>query len=142
MDAAAAVTGIIAFAATTTQAVITLISQIRDAPDDIADLGVDIQDLNSMIKSVEDLSSRYGRRAGDDVLLNTFSQCAKHCLDAVTPLEELLKPFAASGTGSGGRKNPVRIVMWTMRKGDIKTLKTRLRDRKTNLSLAIGTLNG
>lgn len=142
MDGVSAAVGIIAFAAQATQAVTTLISQIRDAPDDIADLGVEVEDLSSMITSVGDLSARYGQRTGDDALLKTFSQCLKHCTDSVTPLETLLKPFAASGAGSGGRRNPLRIIMWTMRKGDINTLKLRLRDRKANLSIAIGVLNG
>lgn len=137
----ASITGIIAFAAKTAQSLTTLITEIRDAPTEIADLRIELDSLSSILTSAQSLSTTYTLRKEDAVLIQTLSQCVAFCQECMHELRLVVAPFAAGARGSG-RRSPMRMISWTMHKGEVKNLSGKLRDRKASLTLAISVLNG
>lgn len=135
------IAGLIALAATTAQGLTTLIADIRDAPADIQDLNHDVKALSSLIKTTDDLYSVYGLKAEDAALTETFNDSLRGCLRPMKDLEKLLQRFSGTERGDS-RKSPIRIMMWTMRKGEVRSHRDRLRDSKASLTLAISVFNG
>ncbi|KAF2101689.1 ankyrin [Rhizodiscina lignyota] len=135
------VAGLIALVATTTQSLITIISDLRDAPADIQDVNHDVHALSSLIRTTDDLYQVYGLKADDAALTDTFNECLSGCLRPMKDLEKILQRFSGTERG-GGRRSPMRVMMWTMRKGEIRGLRDRLRDSKASLTLAVSVFNG
>lgn len=141
LSAIASITGILAFSVKTAQALHTLITDIRGAPDDIVDVRIEVESLSSILKSAQDLCTTYTLRKEDEQLVATLGQCVGHCDEAMVNLRLVIAPFAAGERGSG-RRSPMRMISWTMHKGEVRTLRSRLRDRKASLNLAVSVLNG
>ncbi|KAI9703014.1 MAG: hypothetical protein M1820_006005 [Bogoriella megaspora] len=133
--------GLISVAASTAQSLNTLIADIRDAPNDIGDLTHDVGSLNTLLATTKDMYIVHGLKAQDATLSETFNNCLKACINPMAQLENLLRPYTRSSR-SIGRHSFIRSISWTMRKGEIRALRERLRDGKASLTLAISVFNG
>jgi hypothetical protein len=141
LSIASGVAGLISLTFDVAQSVSTLISDINDAPTDIKDLDSDVTSLSALLSTTQSLYNTYGKNLAEDAASfgTTLDVCIRRCLGPLQELQTLLKPY---GKLSGTRKNLLRMMGWAMKKGEIKTLKDRLKDAKASLSLTVSVLNG
>lgn len=136
LSLAASITGLLAFAATTARSLVTLVQDVRDAPDDVVAIGRDVAALAAVLAAAHDTCASHELDVENKELAAALAEYIDLCQDAMMGLRALLRPLA-SGAG------PVRFVLgWTMRKGDVRALKGRLNEGKASLSLALLALNG
>ncbi|KAH7125965.1 ankyrin repeat-containing domain protein [Dactylonectria macrodidyma] len=133
------VAGIIAIGVTTTQGLLTLIQQIKDAPEDIHELQLELGGHSSVLQSAKQLCATYGIRIDDAALVETVSGCVQHSSAIIGTLQTTLKPFIDD---SSWRRRSIRAIGWTMRKGEIRAQRSRFRDGTASLTLAVAVLNG
>ena len=131
----ASVTGLLAF----TGSVIKIAAEVREAPEEMLDLRTELRNLSAILRSAADVSTRYGVRVEDAPLIDTVQQHLDVCQAAMESIRSHLTDFVRPGTG---RRSPIRVLRWTMRRGEIKTLRNRLRDAKAGLQLAVTVLVG
>ncbi len=141
LSIASGIGGLIALAASTAQGLTTLITDIRNAPAEIEDLKQDLQALDTVIKTTANLYQVYGLKVEDAALSETFSGILEGCVRPMQNLEKVLQRFSGSDSKSG-RRSPMVMMLWTMRKGEIRGLRDRLRDGKASLTLAVDVFNG
>jgi hypothetical protein len=134
----AGITGVLAFTAKLTREVIALASEIRDAPEDITDLRLELQHLSSLIQSTDDLSTKYPLRPDCKPLGDTVIECLERCRTVMEAIKLQLRKFVSSGIA---RRSPMRMISWTMRKDKIQNLRSKLRDSKAMLELSITVFN-
>ncbi|KAK4186791.1 ankyrin repeat-containing domain protein [Podospora australis] len=137
LSVVAGVTGVLAFTAKLTQEVITLITTIKDAPRDIADLQFDLKSLSSLVLSAHNVSVRYPLRSEDKPLEDTVRECLEQCQTVIQTIKQRLSMFQ----GKGKEKGIVRRGMWYLRKPTIRDERDRLRDSKAMVELSITVLN-
>ncbi|KAI2635870.1 ankyrin repeat-containing domain protein [Hypomontagnella submonticulosa] len=129
--------GAIGVAATAAQTILTTISNIQEAPQEICSLQAEIKNLTAILAGAKDYCTR-AQWISDRVLLETIKQCADDCENTLKPLDEVLKPLARSGR----RLRPLIAVQWVIKKGEIKLMRSRMTDAKATLSMAVLVLNG
>lgn len=137
LSVVAGVTGVLAFTAKLAQEVITMISDIKDAPRDIADLQFDLRNLSSLVLSAHSVSVRYPLRPEDKPLEDTVKECLEQCQTVIDTIKERLSMFQ----GKGKAKSLMRRGMWYLRKVTIKDERDRLRDSKAMVELSITVFN-
>ncbi len=138
------IAGIISLAATTAQSLSTLLADIRDAPSDILELDTDIKSLEAVLTNAKGIYEIHGTDIDDEALVKTFTDCLQQCLLSMEGLKKMLEPFAVYQT-KNGRKSPMRMIgrtLWTMKKGEVRNSRGKLRDGKASLTLAVSVLNG
>jgi len=135
----ASITGILAFAAKITGETITLLSDIRDAPDEISDLRFELQNLSSLVQSTHHLIGRNQPKPDDKPLEDTTTDCLQQCLSIVDDIRVKLKSFLS---GSGRRSPLPQSWSWVFHKTSIRNLKDRLRNSRAMLSLSVTVLTG
>lgn len=133
------VTGLVVAAVSTTQALITLIQDLKDAPAEIRQLQEELTSLSSVLQSTELLCNTYDFRVEDATLVAAVRNCVQSNSDAMASLKATLEPFAQQGSW---RRGPVRAMSWTLRKGEIRSHRSRFRDQAASLTLAVSVLNG
>jgi hypothetical protein len=133
------VTGLVVGAVSTAQALITLIQDLKDAPAEIRQLQEELNSLSSVLQSTELLCDTYDFRLEDATLVAAVQNCVQSNSAAMESLRAILEPFVQQASW---RKGPMRAISWTMRKGEIKTHRTRFRDQTAGLTLAVSVLNG
>ncbi|KAM0277052.1 hypothetical protein ACHAQH_006122 [Verticillium albo-atrum] len=143
----ASVTGVLAFAATTARALVTIVQDISDAPEEVLNIGRDVQSLAAVLATAHDTCARHDIGTEDKDLANALGEYVGMCQEAMQALRALLEPMVNGGGGGGssGRRSPIRFVQalgWTMRKGEVKTLRGRLNEGKASLTLTLSALNG
>lgn len=138
LSVAASITGVLAFTAKSTREVMAMISEIRDAPDDIEDLRLELQNLTSLIESTHGLATKYPLYPECKPLQDTVTECLDRCRTILEAIRLQLKSFVSRGIG---RRSPMRVISWTMRRGEIRSLRDRLRDSKAMLDLSVTVLN-
>ncbi|KAK3343382.1 ankyrin repeat-containing domain protein [Lasiosphaeria hispida] len=135
----ASITGLLAFTAKITREIITLISEVRDAPEEITDLKFELQNLSSLIRSAHDLVTRNQLQPDDKPLEDTTTECLEQCRSILTEIGTKLKPFVSS---SSGRRSPLpQSWSWVLHKGRIRNLQDRLRNSRAMLELSITVLS-
>lgn len=139
LSVVASIAGLMAFAASTARNLTTLMASVRDAPDDIFDLRVELENLSALIQCAYNVAAKHPLRPEDAPLAETVSDCLGRCQVVMAAIEVQLKQFLSRS--GGGRRSPIRMISWTMRKGEIRNLRDRLRDSKASLQLAISVLN-
>ncbi|POS70849.1 ankyrin [Diaporthe helianthi] len=123
MDSPSIVTslsGVLAVAAETTRGLTALVTTIRDAPKDIIDLRVELDNLSTLLKSPQTLTTNYPLRQEDD-------------------LQVVITPLAEAGSS---RRSPIRMLSWMRHKEELRASIAKLRDRKASLSLAVSVMDG
>ncbi|KAF7543326.1 hypothetical protein G7Z17_g10826 [Cylindrodendrum hubeiense] len=133
------IAGVIAFATATTQTLVSLIQAIKDAPQEILELRLELDSLSSVLQSAKQLCATYEIRVDDATLIETVTGCLQHSSSMMDSLKITLQQFVDDGNW---RRRSRRAFSWTMRKGDIKTLRSRFRDGTARLTLAVSVLNG
>ncbi|KAH6970650.1 ankyrin repeat-containing domain protein [Ilyonectria sp. MPI-CAGE-AT-0026] len=133
------VAGIIALATATAQGLVSLIQEIKDAPQDIRELGLELDSLSSVLQSTKQLCATNEIRINDATLIETVTGCVQHSSVIMEGLKTTLEPFV---DGGNWRRRSMRAFNWTMRKGDIRTQRSRFRDGTARLTLAVSVLNG
>jgi hypothetical protein len=144
LSIASGVAGLISLAFELSKAVSGLISDIKDAPTDIQDLDSDVKSLSALLGTTQALYDTYGQDLFDDSkssLGETFDVCLRRCLGPLQELQGVLASFSTKMQGKS-MKNPMRMMSWVMKKGEVNTLKDRLKDAKASLTLTISVLNG
>ncbi|KAI1378113.1 ankyrin [Hypoxylon crocopeplum] len=139
LSMAASIAGVLALAASTARALITLIQDISDAPEDILHIRRDVQNLSAVLGSIQEMCARYDLRPEEMTLVESLTAYLSLCQDSMQAIQTLLVPLAYKGSG---RKSPMRMVGWVMRKGEIKGLRERLQEGKASLNITISALNG
>ncbi|KAI0887053.1 ankyrin [Annulohypoxylon maeteangense] len=135
----ASVTGVVTFAASTARSLISLIQEVADAPEEISHIRRDVQNLSVVLGSIQDIWARYDLKSEDLALVASLTEYLSLCQDSMQSIRVLLLPLAAKGSG---RRSPLRMVGWVMKKGEIKALRERLQEGKASLNITILTLNG
>ncbi|KAI1453669.1 ankyrin [Annulohypoxylon moriforme] len=135
----ASVAGVVAFAASTARSLISLIQEMADAPEEILHIRRDVQNLSVVLGSVQDIWATKNLRSEDVALVTSLTEYVNLCQDSMQSIRVLLVPLAAKGSG---RRSPMRMVGWVMKKGEVKTLRERLQESKASLNITISTLNG
>lgn len=135
----ASVAGVVALAASTARTLISLIQDMADAPEEILHIRRDVQSLSAVLGSVQDISVRYDLKSEELALVSSLTEYLSLCQDSMQSIRVLLAPLAEKG---GGRKSPLRMIGWVMRKSEIKALRERLQESKASLNITISALNG
>ncbi|KAI2465346.1 ankyrin [Annulohypoxylon bovei var. microspora] len=135
----ASAVGVVAFAASTARTLISLIQEMADAPEEILHIRRDVQNLSAVLGSIQDIWARYDLKSEDLALVTSLTEYLSLCQDSMQSIRVLLVPLAKKGNG---RKSPMRMVGWVMRKGEIRTLRERLQEGKASLNITISALNG
>ncbi|KAI0891012.1 ankyrin [Annulohypoxylon nitens] len=139
LSVVASVAGVVAFAASTARTLISLIQEMADAPEEILHIRRDIQNLSAVLVSIQDTWARHNLKSEDLALVTSLTEYLSLCQDSMQSIRALLVPLAAKGSG---RKSPLRMVGWVMRKGEIRTLRERLQEGKASLNITLSALNG
>jgi hypothetical protein len=135
----ASLAGVLAFAAQSTRSLTTLVTEIRDAPKDITDLRVELENLSMLLQAAQTLTTNYPLRREDAVIAQTLSQCTTWCQESMQDLRVVITPFAEAGSA---RRSPMRMLSWIMHKEEVRASMAKLRDRKASFNLAVSVLNG
>ncbi|KAL7619374.1 hypothetical protein AAE478_009911 [Parahypoxylon ruwenzoriense] len=139
LSIAASVAGIVAFAASTARTLISLTQEMADAPNEILYIRRDVQSLAVVLGSIKDVCTKYGLRSEDLALGGSLTENVSQCQDSMQSIRVLIEPLAVKGRG---RRSPMKMVRWVMRKGEVRALRERLRENKASLNITISTLNG
>ncbi|KAH6685913.1 ankyrin [Plectosphaerella plurivora] len=136
LSLAASITGVLAFAAATARSLVTLVQEVRDAPEDVIATGRDVRSLAAILASAHDTCARHDLDVEEKDLAAALAEYVDMCQEAMQGLRIILRPLAAGGSS-------VRFVLgWTMRRGDVKALRGRLNEGKASLNLALSALHG
>lgn len=116
-----------------------MVTEIRDAPKDITDLRVELENLSMLLQAAQTLTTNYPLRREDAVIAQTLSQCTTWCQESMQDLRVVITPFAEAGSA---RRSPMRMLSWIMHKEEVRASMAKLRDRKASFNLAVSVLNG
>lgn len=133
------IVGIIQITTTVAVGLATLIQDIRDAPHEIRYVQRDVSNLTAVLTSTHDLSTRYNLRVDDQALTKALAEYLDMCRNTMQAVQKFLEPLVQRGLGS---RNPVRIIEWRLKRGELRTLQGRLSEGKASLNLTITALNG
>ncbi|KAI0098354.1 ankyrin [Daldinia grandis] len=133
----ASVIGVAGLAVSTSRALISLIQEMTDAPQEILHIRRDVQNLSVVLGSLQDICAKYDLKSEDIALESSLTECIALCQDSMQSIHILIAPLKGSG-----RRSPIRMVGWVMRKGEIKALRERLQEGKTSLNITISVING
>lgn len=135
----ASVAGVVALAASTARTLISLIQEMKDAPEEILHIRRDVQNLSAVLGSVHELSARHDLMSEDFTLVESLKEYLNLCQDSMQSIRAIIAPLVGKGNG---RRSPIRMVGWVMKKGEIRALRERLQEGKASLNITISALNG
>ncbi|KAI1380236.1 ankyrin repeat-containing domain protein [Hypoxylon crocopeplum] len=138
----AGITGIIGFTTATAQQLIEIISDIRDAPTEITQLGDELKNLNMVLQSTQAVFQGQSFKPQDVILLQSVEQCMVSCKDHVSALLSVLGPLSTLSFGGGIRDKALIMWRWRQRKTEIRAQQGRLREAKASLNLIVSVCNG
>ncbi|KAI1655548.1 ankyrin [Daldinia decipiens] len=133
----ASVIGVAGLAISTSRALISLIQEMTDAPQEILHIRRDVQNLSAVLGSLQDICAKYDLKSGDLALESSLTECINLCQDSMQSIHILIAPLKGSS-----RRSPIRMIGWVIRKGEIKALRERLQEGKTSLNITISVING
>ncbi|KAI1633095.1 ankyrin repeat-containing domain protein [Biscogniauxia mediterranea] len=133
--------GLVGFTAKTTQEVIKIISDIRDAPSDLLDVRADLENLDLVLRSTECVFTNETFKPRDAVLFETLSQCTNNCKTPVSALHSILQQLTIPDEAST-RSKLVWYGRWMLLKNDVRSQRARLREAKASLNLIVSVSNG
>ncbi|KAG7132996.1 hypothetical protein HYQ45_018926 [Verticillium longisporum] len=145
MDVTTGVAGLVIFAIDAAFKLTNLVNEIRDAPDDIRDLGSNLISLATILNSTKTLCSLDEFKGVDELLSETLMSCVKQYEDASSGLYAELsafKPRTPTTPGVVERRSLRQKMHWSWRQKSRQALKTRLFDSRDNLNMAVTVLNG
>jgi hypothetical protein len=137
-EGAASIIGILAATASVARSLTGLVGELRNAPEDVMDLRQELQNLSALVQSAHDVTVKHPLRSEEAPLAETVTGCLDRCQAVMLDIREQLKHFLSS-SGSGMR-SPMRLLSWTMRRAEIRSLRDKLRDSKASLQLSIMVL--
>ncbi|KAF9877227.1 hypothetical protein CkaCkLH20_05493 [Colletotrichum karsti] len=131
--------GTISVAAAAANKLITIVSNIQNAPVEVNSLNANVETLLSVLDSTKALFQDARVTDAAKPLIDTVKQCVINCEDAIEPLQELLRPMASGGI----RSQSVMVrLLWNWKRDDVMSMKARLTDAMASLSVAVMVLNG
>ncbi|KAI5926510.1 ankyrin repeat-containing domain protein [Camillea tinctor] len=133
--------GLVGFTAKTSQEVIKLITDIRDAPSDLLDLRADLENLDLILRSTECVFTSENFKPRDAVLFETLEQCTNNCKTPVSALHSILQQLIIPDEAST-RSKLTWFGRWMFLKNDVRSHRARLREAKASLSLIVSVSNG
>jgi hypothetical protein len=133
------VAGVVVFAIEAAQKLTDLVSEVKNVPDDIRDLGANLSSLISILDSAKTLCSKEEFKDADPLLADNLRQCIQQC--GVTS-ESLYDELAKFKDNSTGKRNFARRVTWIWHKNERQRIKTRLFESRDNADTAILVMNG
>lgn len=133
----ASVAGLLTAAVTASKETISVINDIRDAPQDISLLVQEMNNLNLLLESTRQRTDNNKLREEDAMLAQTVNDCTVQCTVFMKALTEKLRPYSAGGLMSRGL---FKRMGFAMDKDEIKELTEKLRDSKASLQFAITIL--
>ncbi|RBQ78384.1 hypothetical protein VDGD_04100 [Verticillium dahliae] len=145
MEVTTGVAGLVIFAIDAAFKLTNLVNEIRDAPDDIRDLGSNLISLATILNSTKTLCSLDEFKDVDELLSETLMSCVKQCEDASSGLYAELsafKPRTPTTPGVVERRSLRQKMHWSWRQKSRQALKTRLFDSRDNLNMAVTVFNG
>ncbi|PNH41873.1 hypothetical protein VD0004_g5329 [Verticillium dahliae] len=145
MEVTTGVAGLVIFAIDAAFKLTNLVNEIRDAPDDVRDLGSNLISLATILNSTKTLCSLDEFKDVDELLSETLMSCVKQCEDASSGLYAELsafKPRTPTTPGVVERRSLRQKMHWSWRQKSRQALKTRLFDSRNNLNMAVTVLNG
>ncbi|KAK9780462.1 putative Fungal N-terminal domain-containing protein [Seiridium cardinale] len=134
----ASAAGVITFAAQTARTLVTLTSEIRDAPE-IFHVRRDIQSLSAVLQTVQDVCTKANMQPEDQALVESLTAYVELCETTMKEIKESLQPFSDKGSA---KRSPLRRIGWMLRKDEINGLRERLQEGKASLNLTILALKG
>ncbi|OTB11190.1 hypothetical protein K445DRAFT_322185 [Daldinia sp. EC12] len=137
LSMAASVIGVAGLAISTARTLVSLIQEMADAPQEILHIRRDVQNLSAVLGSLQDTCAKYNPKSEDLALESSLAECINLCQDSMQSIHTLITPL--KGTG---RRSPIRMVGWVIRKGEIKALRERLQEGKASLNITISVING
>lgn len=138
IGALSGVVGVLAFTLKLAGEVTVLISDIRNAPEDIIQLRMELQDLSDILDWVQTLTGRHQLRPEDRPLEITVIAQLERCRSTMEDIKQRLGRFFSKGIG---RRSPLQLISWRIRKSEVRDLKDRLRDSRAQLQLSVLVLN-
>ncbi|WYZ38143.1 hypothetical protein EsH8_III_000057 [Colletotrichum jinshuiense] len=131
--------GAISVAAAAANKLITVVSNIQNAPAEITSLNSHVETLASILESAKSLCEDERLTEAAKPLLDTVEKCVINCEVAIRPLQNELEPLASGWIRS--QSMMVRL-QWSRKKGNVEVMKTRLGDARDSLGVAVVVLNG
>ncbi|KAI1074901.1 ankyrin repeat-containing domain protein [Whalleya microplaca] len=136
----AGVTGLVAFTTKVTQELIIIISDMRNAPADILELRVDLENLAMILRSSQEIFPKQSFNHRDVILFKTFEQCVNSCKLATENLSIMMTALGGPATGTTARL--LTTYRWMLKKSDIRSQRSKLCEAKASLNLSVSLLNG
>ncbi|KAI1803259.1 ankyrin [Daldinia bambusicola] len=137
LSMAASVVGVTGLAVSTARALISLIQEMADAPQEMLHIRRDVQNLSAVLESIQDMCAKYDIKSEDLALEKSLAECTDLCQDSMQSIYTLIEPLRGTG-----RRSPIKRVGWVMRKGEVKALRERLQEGKASLNITISVING
>lgn len=129
--------GVLGAALSASKATLSVINDIRDAPQNISLLGQEMNNLNLLLESTRQHIDNNKLREEDAMIAQTMNDCTVQCTVLMTALTEKLRPYSAGGMMSRGL---FKRVGFSMGKDEVKQLTENLRDSKASLQFAVTVL--
>lgn len=131
--------GVIQLTLAAANGIITLIQDIRDAPEEVLFTRRDVQSLGAILTSTYDTCVQHNLNTQDQALTAALAEYLDMCDQAIKAMHKLLEPLVSKGLG---RRDPRRMIEWTMKKGEVRGLRERINHGKASLTLVISAING
>ncbi|MBE7179824.1 MAG: hypothetical protein INR71_01230 [Terriglobus roseus] len=135
LSISAGVAGLLALGLTATEGLNTLIANFRGAPGEIKELGQELRNLRDLLERASSLHQTHGSSINDQRFASTFDEHVRACVVPIQQLDETLRKLSC-------RSSVLLRPLWAVKKGQVRDLRTRLRDAKASLSLMIVLFNG
>jgi len=133
------VIGVVVIAIQAAQKLTDLVSEVKDVPDDIRDLGASLRSLTLILDSAQTLCSKEEFKDADPLLADNLRQCIEQCGVNSESLYDELTKFKDNPTW---KINFARRLVWVWQKKERDRVKARLFESRDNADTAILVMNG
>jgi len=133
------VAGVVVFAMQAAQKLTDLVSEVKDVPEDIRDLGTNLSSLISILDSAKTLCSKEEFKDANPLLVDNLQQCIQQCGDNSESFYNELMKFKDNFMR---RRSFAKRVAWIWQKKERDRIKTRLFESRDNADTAILVMNG
>lgn len=129
--------GILAAALQATKVTVSVINDIRDAPEDLSALSLELKNLSLLLQTTEQRAYADKLQAEDAMIAQTLNECAEQCTESMNKLNDALRPYSV---GRRAGISFVKSLAWRLDKDKLKGLTDKLRDSKASVQFAITVL--
>lgn len=127
------VAGIIQLAA----AIIKQLDDLRGASDEVRHVTDNVQSLADVLESIRDIFDNHQLEIEAQALTKSLGTYVKGCERTLESMRQILHSFSSRGI-----KTTMGRIEWARKKGQMRTLHSRLTEGKVTLMLVLTALNG